>query len=287
MKLAKSSIKKIVIWSILSVFGLVTGCSSIFVVDEGHVGIVKRLGKAEYQQNPGVHMKMPFIDSVVSIEVRTRKNEEKMTSSTAEQMPVTVSTSVNWTVSKEAAIDLYRKYGGLDQFENRILDPRFRAAAKSAIPKYEAEKLIQDRTKTIADIEELLAEEMKLFPVTIDNVQIENIVLPAKYIQSIETKQTEKNLAAAEQHKLDRQKLEAMQKVNTADANAQSIKLEAEARAEAMRVEGEAEAYAITEKAKALKNNPLIVELTKAQKWNGQVPSTVLGDSQNVLYSLK
>jgi hypothetical protein len=33
---------------------------------------------------------------------------------------------------------------------------------------------------------------MKDFPVTVDNIQIENIQLPAKYLTSIETKQTEK-----------------------------------------------------------------------------------------------
>ena len=43
-------------------------------------------------------------------------------------MPGTVYVSVNWTVDKESALELYRQYGGLGQFEQRILDPRFRSA---------------------------------------------------------------------------------------------------------------------------------------------------------------
>ena len=251
--------------------------SSIYTVTEGHIGIVKRFSEAKEQVNPGLHFKVPFVDSVEEIEVRTRKNEEKMASSTKEQMPVTVSVSVNWTVDKTAALELFRQYGGLTQFESRILDPRFRSATKDVIPKFDAEKLIQDRATAIQAIEANLIEEMKDFPVTVDNIQIENIELPVKYLTSIETKQTEKNLAAAEEHKLARQNLEAQRDVNTAKAKADGIKLVAIAEAEAIKIKGLAEAEAITAKAKALGNNPLIVKLTEAQNWDGKLPTTILG----------
>lgn len=266
-------IKTIVI-SLSAILGLY---SSIYTVNEGHIGIVKRFSEAKEQVNPGLHFKLPFVDSVEEIEVRTRKNEEKMASSTKEQMPVTVSVSVNWTVDKTAALELFRQYGGLNQFENRILDPRFRSATKDVIPQFDAEKLIQDRATAIQAIEANLIEEMKDFPVTVDNIQIENIKLPSKYLTSIETKQTEKNLAAAEEHKLARQNLEAQRDVNTAKAKADGIKLVAIAEAEAIKIKGLAEAEAITAKAKALGNNPLIVKLTEAQNWDGKLPTTILG----------
>ena len=230
------------------------------------------------QENPGLHFKIPFIETVEMIEVRTRKNAEKMASSTKEQMPVTVEVSVNWTVNKEAALDLFKKYGGLTQFEQRILDPRFRSATKDTIPKFEAEQLIQDRASAIQGIERSLSEEMAGFPVVVDNIQIENIILPRKYINSIETKQTEKNLAAAEEHKLERQRLEALRAVNTADAQARGILKVAEAEAQSILLKGKAEAEAIEAKAKALKDNPLIVKLTEAQAWDGKLPATMLGD---------
>lgn len=252
--------------------------SSYYIVIEGHVGVVKRFGEAKTQQSPGLHFKMPFIESVEMIEVRTRKNAEKMASSTKEQMPVTVEVSVNWTVNKEAALDLYKKYGGLNQFEQRILDPRFRSATKDTIPQFEAEQLIQDRASAIHGIERRLSEEMAGFPVVVDNIQIENIVLPQKYINSIEIKQTEKNLAAAEEHKLERQRLEALREVNTADAKAKGILKIAEAEAQSILLKGKAEAEAIEAKAKALKDNPLIVKLTEAQGWDGKLPQTILGD---------
>lgn len=252
--------------------------NAYYIVVEGHVGVIKRFGEAQHQENPGLHFKIPFIETVEMIEVRTRKNSEKMASSTKEQMPVTIEVSVNWTVNKEAALDLFRRYGGLNQFEQRILDPRFRSATKDTIPKFEAEQLIQDRATAIQGIERRLAEEMAGFPVVVDNIQIENIVLPQKYINSIEIKQTEKNLAAAEEHKLARQRLEALREVNTADAKAQGILKIAEAEAQSILLRGKAEAQAIEAKAKALKNNPLIIKLTEAQAWDGRLPVTMMGD---------
>ena len=257
----------------------ITMMSSIYTVEEGHVGIVKRFSEAVGQEAPGLHFKVPFIDSVVEIETRTRKNEEKMLSSTKEQMPVTAHVSVNWTVDKSAALDLYRQYGGLDQFEKRILDPRLRSVTKDALPKFDAEDLIRDRAAAIVIIEENLMIELKDFPVTVDNIQIENIALPPKYIASIEIKQTEKNLAAAEEHKLERQRLESLQNVNTADAKAQGVIKIAEAEATAIKLKGEAEADAIKAKAKALKSNPLIIKLTEAQGWDGKLPTMMMGSN--------
>ncbi len=257
---------------------VVAALNSYFIVIEGHVGVVKRFGEAKAQENPGLHFKIPFIETVELIEVRTRKNAEKMASSTKEQMPVTVEVSVNWTVNKEAALELFKRYGGLSQFEQRILDPRFRSATKDTIPQFEAEQLIQDRASAIQGIERRLSEEMAGFPVVVDNIQIENIELPQKYINSIEIKQTEKNLAAAEEHKLERQRLEALRAVNTADAKAKGILKIAEAEAQSILLKGKAEAEAIEAKAKSLKNNPLIVKLTEAQAWDGKLPTTMMGD---------
>jgi regulator of protease activity HflC (stomatin/prohibitin superfamily) len=272
---------------IIIVVGFISLMGSIYTVNEGHIGIVKRFSEAKEQVNPGLHFKVPFIDSVEEIEVRTRKNEEKMASSTKEQMPVTVSVSVNWTVDKTAALELFRQYGGLSQFESRILDPRFRSATKDVIPRFDAEKLIQDRASAIQAIEANLIEEMKDFPVTVDNIQIENIQLPVKYLTSIETKQTEKNLAAAEEHKLARQNLEAQRDVNTAKAKADGIKLVAIAEAESIRIKGLAEAEAITAKAKALGDNPLIIKLTEAQNWDGKLPATILGGQNMPILDLR
>lgn len=278
----------VLVGSVISVF---------YTIDEGNVGIVKRFGEAKEQVNPGLHLKVPFVDKVEVLEVRTRKNVERLPAATHEQMPVSAEVSVNWTVIRDQAFELFKSYGGLDQFEARILDPRLRSAAKDAIARYRAEEIIQNRGQVIARIEELLFEEMKGYPVKLDSAQIENIELPAKYLQSIETKQTEKNLADAEKHRLERQNLEAQREVNTAnakrdadmamaDGKAYAIRKEAEAEAAAIRMRGLAEAEAIREKAKSIQTSQILVEYERAQRWNGQMPQTMMGANTSVLWGL-
>lgn len=269
-----------------------------YTIDEGHVGIVKRFGEATEQVNPGLHYKLPFADGVEELEIRTRKNAEKLRASTFEQMPVDAEVSVNWTVVRPEAFNLYKNYGGLEQFENRILDPRLRSAAKDALARYKAEEIVQNRGKVIQKIEETLLATMKEFPVKLDSVQIENLELPRKYLQSIETKQTEKNLAQAEKHRLERQKLEAQREVNTAEAardadkaradgSAYAILTNAKSEAEAIRLKGLAEAEAIQKKAEAIKTNKVLVDYMRAQQWDGKMPTTMMGSDQSVLWNMK
>ncbi|TKB49665.1 SPFH domain-containing protein [Ferrimonas aestuarii] len=278
--------------------GVVFAFSSFYTIDEGHVGIVKRFGEAQQQVNPGLHFKVPMADTVEKLEIRTRKNVEVLKAATHEQMPVDIDVSINWTVVRSEAFELYRNYGGLEQFENRILDPRLRSAAKDAIARYKAEEIVQNRGQVIGKIEEIVVQTMSEFPVKLDSVQIENLGLPAKYLQSIETKQTEKNLAAAEKHRLERQKLEAQREVNTAEAkrdaekaradgNAYAIITEAQAESEAIRIKGLAEAEAMKKKAEAISKSPLLVEYVRAQSWDGKMPSTMMGADQNVLWNLQ
>lgn len=272
---------------LLGIIGLTTVLSSVYTVEEGHIGIVKRFSEAKEQVNPGLHYKVPFIDSVEEIEVRTRKNVEEMGSATSEQMPVTVTVSVNWTVEKEAGLDLFKKYGGLVQFENRILDPRFRSATKDAVPKFTAESMIQDRASVINMIEANLVDEMAGFPVQVDNIQIENISLPPKYLQSIETKQKAKNLADAEKFNLATQKLVAAQETNIAEAKAKGIDLVAAAEARSIEIKGTAEAAAIKAKAEALKGNNLIIKLTEAQNWDGALPQYMMSGGSTPILDMR
>ncbi|WP_020408962.1 prohibitin family protein [Hahella ganghwensis] len=278
--------KQIVKWGATSlgvIIGLCLLWATFYTVDEGHVGIVKRFGEAKEQVPPGLHLKMPIADSVEIIEVRTRKSTERLPAATSEQMPVDAVVSVNWTVNKASAFDLFVDYGGLDQFEDRILDTRMKSATKSAISKFTAEELIINRAKVIHDIAVALNTTMSNFPVTLDSVQIDNIGLPKKYLASIETKQTEKNLADAEKHKLDRFETTAQQTVKTAEAEAKATRERGDADAYALKVKGEAEAAAIEAKAQALRDNPLIVQLTLAQKWDGAQPRMITGDSGLIL----
>ncbi|MDE0407642.1 MAG: hypothetical protein OXN81_07245 [Alphaproteobacteria bacterium] len=86
---------------------------------------------------------------------------------------------------------------------------------------------------------------------------------------------------------LERQRLTALQAVNTAEADARGKRIEAEAEAFRVRREAEAEAEAIRLVNEQLARSPRYIELTRAKRWNGVLPTTVLNEGATPLLSLK
>lgn len=290
---------KSLIYTITAILGLSIVLSSWFITPEGHVDVVKRFSKAQDNAAmPGLNWKVPIIDTTTTIEIRTRKNQEVMAAATSEQMPAEVTASMNWTANKEDVVQLFKEYGSLAQFESRVIDPKFRAVVKETVAKFTAEGTIRFRDQVTVQAREALTMAFKGLPIDVSGVNIENIKLPANYLKSIETKQTEKNLADAEEHKLAKQKLQSMQAVNTADAQKQAamqiadgkayqITTEAKAQAEKIKIIGLSRAAAIEAEAIALKNNPDYISLVKAKRWDGAWPTTMMGDGQGVLMDMR
>ena len=270
---------------------IVAGCAvlvlvffSVYTVEEGHVGIVKRFSKAIAQVDPGLHLKIPFVDTVEAIEVRQRKNTETLAAATENQLPVTADVSINWTVDRPSAMKLFIQYGGLAQFESRILDPKLRSAAKAAISRFPADQLIRNRQAAVNAIMDGMTGALATFPVTVNSPQIENLALPPTYLEAVQEKERARENAEREKHKLEQQRLVALQAVNSAEANAKRI----EADAEAYRVvtEATAEADAIRLVTEQLGRSPQYVDLVRAKRWNGILPQTVLGEGVGAFLSM-
>ncbi len=68
-------------------------------------------------------------------------------------------------------------------------------------------------------------------------------------------------------------------RVTQTNAEAEAKIAQAKADAEATRLRGEAEAEAIKARAAALASNQNLVELTKAERWDGKLPTTMIPDS--------
>jgi len=292
--------KKIIGGFFGAIIFLVLLLNSVFTTQEGTVDIIKRFGKAIDYVKPGLHFKIPFVETTQSIETRIRKNTEQMNASTSEQMPSIAVFSVNWTVDPDAVLELYIKYGSLNQFETRVLDPKFISECKNAVSKFTAEENINNRNRVASLAIANLKTAMKIFPIQINGLQYENIVLPKKYRESISVKQTAKNERDAEKFRLEKQALIAQREVNIAkakkestmaiaDGNSYKIKKMAQAEAEKISLIAKAEADAIKIKSLALKNNNQYIEFTKAKNWKGDVPNTVVTDGagKQFLMSIK
>lgn len=61
----------------------------------------------------------------------------------------------------------------------------------------------------------------------------------------------------------------------------------AKSKAEATRMAGEAEAAAIDAKGRALKDNPQLVDLVQAERWDGVLPTTMVPGGSVPMVTLK
>ncbi|HGN1035234.1 TPA: prohibitin family protein, partial [Pseudomonas aeruginosa] len=112
-----------------------------------------------------------------------------------------------------------------------------------------------------------------------DSIQIENLDFSDAYERSIEDRMKAEVQVKTREQMLATEKVQAEIRVTQANAEAEAKLAQAKADAEATRLRGEAEAEAIKARAAALASNQNLVELTKAERWDGKLPTTMIPDS--------
>ncbi|MBI0167700.1 hypothetical protein H3V13_06965 [Bartonella sp. M0280] len=123
--------------------------------------------------------------------------------------------------------------------------------------------------------------------IKIEAVQIENITFSKAVEEAAEQRAQAEMAVQTKKQELERTKAEAEITVTRAQARADSQLAAAKSKAESIRIEGQASAEAIKEKSEALHNNPDLIDLTKAERWNGALPNTMMSYNSVPFVSLK
>jgi len=270
---------------------------SWYTIDEGERGVILRYGAVAGVAQPGLGFKIPVIDSVVRVSVQSKAAiYNQMEAYSRDQQPATMNLSVNYRIPPDRVEEVYANYGGEDGLLSRLVERRVFEESKTVFGKFNAVTAIQERSRLNQEIAEAIQNSVR-GPVVVDSVQIENIDFSDAYEQSIE----QRMLAEVEVQRLrqnaEREKVQAEITVTQAkaqadarraeaEAQADAVRLQAEAESEAIRLRGEAEATAIKARGDALRDNPGLVSLTQAERWNGQLPSTMLPNSSIPMLNL-
>ncbi len=252
---------------------------SFYTTDQDERGVILRTGTIVGSASPGLGFKLPFIDKIVGISIQSRAHiHEHVSTYSRDQQPADITLSVNNRLTPGRVSRIHEDYGSEEGLVLRLIDRRVYEQVKNVFGQFNAVTAIQERARLNAETQEAIRKSV-LGPVIIDAVQIENIDFSDAYEQSIENRM----LAEVEVQKLrqnaEREKVQAEITVTQANAKAEAIKAEAEANAAATRLAGDAEADAIRAKGAALRDNPELINLTAAERWNGQLPSTMVPGS--------
>jgi regulator of protease activity HflC (stomatin/prohibitin superfamily) len=245
---------------------------SFGTVKAGERGVKTRLGAVVGTVEPGLYFKLPLIEKVTKLEVKTRtvnydKNghegdEEGMSSlsgASKDLQDVSIGVMVNYHVDPAKVEEIYSQYRSVDNFEVNVIEPIIREVVKSTSAQYTAEELVTKRAEYGDKVNATLSERFVTKNALLERFSVTNFEFSKAFTQAIEAKVTAVQNAEAAKNKLEQIKFEAQQTIETAKATAESIRIQAQA----ITQQGGAE----------------YVRLKTVEKWNGSLPATMLPDS--------
>ena len=264
----------------LALFGLFIVFGSWYTIDQRERGVVLRNGKLIGVATPGLNFKWPIIDSVVKISLEQQiAKYDKQNTYSRDQQNADINISVNYRVIEDQVDELYTDYGGIQGFLDRRITPKVQEELKNIFGTYNAVTAIQQRGKLNSDVQSAIAKAIAAdgkAPVLISNVQITNIDFSSAYEKAIEQRMLAEVEVDRLKQNLEREKVQAEIATTQAKAKADSVRLAAQAEADAIELRGGAEAKAIAARGKALADNPSLVSLVQAERWDGKLPSTMV-----------
>lgn len=225
---------------VLPAFGVWT------IVSAGHVGVITRLGAVNRVANPGFTLKIPLIESVVSMETRTQKEQVEATAASNDLQEVKSTIALNYHLNGEKAVDVYQNIG--TNYRERVVDPAMQESFKATTAQFTAEDLITKREKVREITLVELKNRLEKYNVFVDDLNIVNFDFSKDFNVAIEQKQVA-------QQNLERAKIEA----ETAKTQAT----------------GQSQAQQILRNGGSLSNEYL--QFLAVQKWDGKLPNATNG----------
>lgn len=251
---------------------------SCYTVNEGERGIVLRYGKIVKVAEPGLGFTIPLVERVSKITLRNQARLFKaMQAYSRDQQPAVMTVSVNYHIPASEVEAVYTRYSTLENMNERLIARQIPTQLENVFGQYTAISAVQDRARLVQDMQMALRDAVD-GPVVIDSVQIENIDFSDAYEKSIEDRMKAEVAIATRRQNLETEKIQAQIAVTRAQAEAESRLVAARSEAESIRLKGSAEAEAIRLRGEALRNNPALVSLITAERWDGKLPETMLPD---------
>ena len=249
----------------LSVIMLSVGVSAFTVISAGHTGVQVTLGEVNpLPLTEGVHFVNP-ISSIKDVDVRLQKAELKgANAGTKDLQVVHTDIVVNYRLDPLKVPHIYKEYGL--NVDEKVLGPGINEAFKSVTGHYTSEELVTKRDLVSQEILQHLITKMAPFNIAVSNISLVNFGFSQAYQQAIEDKVISAQKTAKAQQDLERIKVEAASRIAQAD--------------------GEAKAIAIQAAAIQTNGGENYVKLQWIEKWNGALPSTMLGGDTKTLMNI-
>jgi prohibitin 2 len=252
-----------------------------YSVPTGSRGVITQFGKIVGIEPEGLAVLPPW-QKLTLFSIRSEQADiENAAGATSDTQPVTVSLTVRYSISPDKVAEVFEKYshtGDLSSYVQTATHEIFKAVTA----KYTAPDLIAQRAKVSADIYSALAEKLAIYGAQVINIDMRNFAFQESYMRAINSKVEQEQLRQAADNKLKTVESEQKQKVAIAEAEASAVRATADGEAYARLKVATAEAESLKIQSAALAQSKDVLELrritveqTKAEKWNGQLPTSI------------
>ena len=185
--------------------------SSVTRVGTGHVGVLTLFGRVTNETlGEGIHLINPLkTNNEMSIQTQTLKESASVPSS--EGLMMSLDTSLIYHLTPDRAAEVFQKIGA--DYENVVVEPTLRSAIREATASHSANALYTGEREMVGkQIFEQVNVQLTKRGLTVENVLLRDIQLPATLKASIEAKQQAEQEALAMNFRLQKETQEAQRK---------------------------------------------------------------------------
>ncbi len=216
------------------------GVGSLFIVRQTEQALVVRLGQpVRVVTEPGLNFKVPFVDSVISIDKRILDLENPAQEVIAsDQKRLVVDAFARYRITD--ALRFYQTVGSINAGNNQ-LSTLLNASLRRVLGETTFSHVVRDeRAALMARIREQLDREANVYGITVVDVRIRRADLPEQNSQAVyQRMQTERQREAAEFRAQGNQR--GVEIRSRADREATIIVAEANSQSEQIRGQGDGE----------------------------------------------
>ncbi len=222
-------LKYVAVRAVGGIVALVLVFGSFGIVDPGEMGVKVRLGKIGGTIEPGLYFKLPLMEKVVKMDVRTQSlvatKEMPMSAASNDLQDTRLAVVVNYHIEKTTVANIYQQYGDADKYYHTVVEPLITATVKATASQYTAAEQIQKRADMASKALLALQTAFEGKNVSIEKADITDVAFSDSFTQAIEAKVTAVQQAETAKNKLEQIKFEAQQTIETAKATAEAQRI--------------------------------------------------------------
>ncbi len=207
-------------------FLIVAGFASCTTIESGFVGVKSRFRKVQPEElQAGLHFFIPGVEIIRAVDVRVKKLDfvgvNSISTLTKDGLNVKIDVTILYRLDPQYAAETIVRYS--PSWDDRLITPTLRSAARDVASEYTASDLYQKRTIFGDELQKMIKDKLGAQHIYVEEVLVRNIEIPQKVVQAIEMKIQAQQEAERmefvlkkEKQEADRKKLEAR---GIADAN--------------------------------------------------------------------